>query len=96
MKIIIISILSVIAYIVGMFITKIAITVYDNYAEPSDRVDDFDIIFMIIWPIVLSIMGAYVLFRKLYKIAEDIGNKISTELRNRKNVYEETRGEDDK
>lgn len=96
MKIIIISVLSVIAYIVGMFITKIAITVYDNYAEPSDRVDDFDIVFMLIWPIVLPLMGAYVLFIKLYKIAEVIGNKISTELRNRKNVYEETRGEDDK
>ena len=96
MKIIIISVLSVIAYIIGMFITKIAITVYDNYVEPSDRVDDFDIVFMLIWPIVLPLMGAYVLFIKLYKIAEDIGNKISTELRNRKTMYEETRGEDDK
>ena len=67
-----------------MFITKIAITVYDNYAPHSDRVDDFDIVFMLIWPIILPIMGAYVLFRKLYKIAEDIGDRISAELRNRK------------
>ena len=84
MKPIIIPIICVVAYIIGMFITKIAITVYDNYASPSDRVDDFDVVFMLIWPIVLPIMGAYVLFRKLYKIAEDIGDRISAELRNRK------------
>jgi hypothetical protein len=84
MKPIIIPIICVVAYIIGMFITKIAITVYDNYSSPADRVDDFDVVFMLIWPIVLPIMGAYVLFRKLYKIAENIGDRISAELRNRK------------
>ena len=84
MKIIIISIICVVAYIFGMFITKIAITVYDNYASPSDRVGEFDIVFMIIWPIILPFMGVYVLFIKLYKIAKDIGDRISAELSNRK------------
>lgn len=96
MKPIIIPIICVVAYIIGMLITKIAITVYDNYSSPSDRVDDFDIVFMLIWPIVLPLMGAYVLFMKLYKISEDIGDRISAELRNRKNACEETGGEDDK
>lgn len=71
-------------YIIGMFVTKIVITVYDNSVSALDRVDDFDIVFMIIWPIILPMMGVYVLFRKLYKIAENIGNKISMKIRNRR------------
>lgn len=68
-----------------MFVIKIVITVYDNSVSALDRVDDFDIVFiMIIWPMILPMMGVYVLFRKLYKIAENIGNKISMKLRNRK------------
>lgn len=84
MKIIIISIICAVVYIIGMFVTKIVITVYDNSVSALDRVDDFDIVFMIIWPIILPMMGVYVLFRKLYKIAENIGNKISMKIRNRK------------
>lgn len=84
MKIVIISIICAVVYLVGMFITKIVITVYDNSVSPSERVDDFDIVFMIIWPIVLPMIGVYSLFRKLYKIAENIGNKISMKMRNRK------------
>ena len=84
MKIVIISIICAVVYLVGMFITKIVITVYDNSVSPSERVDDFDIVFMIIWPIVLPMIGVYSLFRKQYKIAENIGNKISTKMRNRK------------
>lgn len=84
MKIIIISIICAVVYIIGMFVTKIVITVYDNSVSALDRVDDFDIVFMLIWPIVLPLMGAYVLFMKLYKIAENIGNKISMKIRNRR------------
>lgn len=84
MKIIIISIICIVVYIIGMFVTKIVITVYDNSVSALDRVDDFDIVFMIIWPIILPMMGIYVLFRKQYKIAENIGNKISMKIRNRK------------
>jgi hypothetical protein len=84
MKIIIISIICAVVYIIGMFVTKIVITVYDNSVSALDRVDDFDIVFMIIWPIILPMMGVYVLFRKLYKIAENIGNKISMKIRNRR------------
>ena len=84
MKIIIISIICAVVYIIGIFVTKIVITVYDNSVSALDRVDDFDIVFMIIWPIILPMMGVYVLFIKLYKIAEDIGDRISMKMRNRK------------
>ena len=77
-------ILIIIGYIVGMFITKIVITVHDNYVSPSNRVDDFDVVFMIIWPIILPFICLSDLFIKLYKIAENIGNKIAIKLRNRK------------
>ena len=96
MKIIIISIICIVVYIIGMFVTKIVITVYDNSVSALDRVDDDDIIFVIYWPIILPITGVYVLFRKQFEIAENIGNRISAELRNRKNACEGTRGEDDK
>ena len=77
-------ILIIIGYIVGMFITKIVITIYDNSVSAINMIDDFDIVFMIIWPVFLPIIGVYALFRKLYETAEDIGNKISIKLRNRK------------
>ena len=77
-------ILIIIGYIVGMFITKIVITVHDNYVSPSNRVDDFDVVFMIIWPIILPFICLSDLFIKLYKIAENIGNKIAIKLHNRK------------
>lgn len=77
-------ILAIIVYFVGMFITKIVITVHDNFVSASNRVDDFDIVFMVIWPIILPIIGLFDLFIKLRKIAENIGNKIAIKLRNRK------------
>ena len=83
MKIMIIMI-SVVVYLIGMFITKIAITVYDNSAPPSNRLDDFDVVGMFMWPIMLPLIGLFALFGKLYKIAEDIGNRISINLRYRR------------
>lgn len=77
-------ILIIIGYFIGMFITKIVITVYDNSASPSNRIDDFDIVFMVIWPLALPLFLAYALFMKLYETSKDIGNKISIKLRNRK------------
>ena len=82
MKILLI-ILLIIGYFVGMFITKIVITVYDNSVSAINMIDDFDIVFMIIWPIFLPIIGVYALFRKLYETAEDIGNEIAMKLRDK-------------
>lgn len=77
-------ILIIIGYIIGMFITKIVITVYDNSVSPSNRLDDFDVVGMVMWPIMLPLIGVYALFGKLYEIAEDIGDKISMKLRDRR------------
>lgn len=82
MKIMII-IISVAVYLIGMFITKIVITVYDNSVSPSNRFDDFDVVGMVMWPIMLPLIVVYALFGKIYKIAEDIGDKISINLRYR-------------
>jgi hypothetical protein len=68
MKVLII--LAIIVYFVGMFITKIVITVHDNFVSAPNRVDDFDVVFMVIWPIILPIIGLFDLFIKLRKIAE--------------------------
>lgn len=77
-------ILIIIGYLVGMFITKIAITVYDNSAPPSNRLDDFDVVGMFLWPIMLPLLGLCTLFRKLYEIAEDIGDQLSIKSRYRR------------
>ena len=79
-----IIIISVAVYLIGMFITKIIITVYDNSVSAHEAIDDFDIAFMLIWPIILPMFCIYALFEKLYKIAEDIGDKISINLRYRR------------
>lgn len=76
-------ILIVIGYIIGMFITKIVITVHDNSVPSANRIDDFDIIVMVMWPIMLPLICLYALFRKLYEIAEDIGDQLSIKLRYR-------------
>lgn len=77
-------ILIIIGYFLGMFITKIVMTVYDNSVSPSNRLDDFDVVGMFLWPIMLPLIGLYALFGKLYKIAEDIGDEISIKLRYRR------------
>lgn len=90
-------ILIIIGYIIGMFITKIVITVYDNSVSPSNRLDDFDYVGMLMWPIMLPLIVVYALFGKLYEIAEDIGDQLSIKLRNRRmglNKPKEKRGKD--
>ena len=94
--IIMISVVAV--YIIGMFITKIVITVHDNFVSASNKIADFDVVFMIIWPIILPFICLSDLFIKLYKIAESIGNKIAIKLRYRKfgiTKPKKKRGEDD-
>lgn len=84
MKLALIITLSIIGYLIGMFITKIVITVYDNSVSPSNRLDDFDVVGMAMWPIMLPLIGLYALFGKLYEIAEDIGDQLSIKLRDRR------------
>lgn len=74
MKMLIIILISVAAYVIGMFITQIILTIYD---QP-------DVVIMIFWPVTvpLIIVGAF--FGKLNETAIDIGDRISMKIRNRK------------
>ena len=66
MKMLIIILISVAAYVIGMFITQIILTIYD---QP-------DVVIMIFWPVTvpLIIVGAF--FGKLNETAIDIGYAI--------------------
>ena len=73
MKMLIIILISVAAYVIGMFITQIILTIYD---QP-------DVVIMIFWPVTvpLIIVGAF--FGKLNETAIDIGDRISMKMRKR-------------
>lgn len=72
----------IIGYIVGMFITKVIVTIHDNLVKPHNRLEDFDIVAIIAFPIFLPIILLYLLFITLYKAAEDVGDKITNKLFN--------------
>jgi hypothetical protein len=74
--------ISVAAYLIGMLITEIFIIVHDNFATFERQFDNPEIIAML-WPMTVPLIGLYALFKKLYKIAKDIGNEISMKLRDK-------------
>jgi hydrogenase maturation factor len=76
--------ISVAAYLIGMLITEIFIIVHDNFATFERQFDNPEIIAML-WPMTVPLIGLYALFKKLYKIAKDIGNEISMKLRDKGN-----------
>jgi hydrogenase maturation factor len=76
--------ISVAAYLTGMLITEIFIIVHDNFATFEHRFDNPEIVAML-WPMTVPLIGLYALFKKLYKIAKDIGNEISMKLRDKGN-----------
>lgn len=84
MKSIIIILISVVGYLIGVFITKIVITIYDNFATGHNRFDDSDIIVMMFWPILLPVILVFILLEKLNETAIDIGDKISMKIRDRR------------
>jgi hypothetical protein len=70
-------------YIIGLFITKIVVTVHDNFASFEYRFDNPEIILML-WPMTMPLIIVYALFRKLNTAVKNIRDRISIELRNRK------------
>lgn len=75
--------ISVAAYLIGLFITEIFIIVHDNFATFEHQFDNPEIIAML-WPMTLPLILVHTLIIKLYKTAKDIGDRISMKLRNRK------------
>ncbi len=74
-------VLITVIYLVGAFITKIVITIYDYYATLHDRIDDFDVIAMTLWFIFLPLMIIAWSLGILYRKCEDIGDWICQKLK---------------
>lgn len=68
--------ISVAGYLTGMLITEIFIIVHDNFATFERQFDNPEIIAML-WPMTVPLIGLYALFKKLYKIAKNIGDQLS-------------------
>lgn len=81
---VIIILISVVGYLIGVFITKIITTVYDNFATGLNRFDDSSMIVMMFWPILLPLILVVILLEKLNEVAIDIGDKISMKIRERR------------
>lgn len=84
MNVIIIILISVVVYLIGVFIAKIITTVYDNFASGLNRFDDSSMIVMIFWPILLPLILVIILLEKLNEVAINIGDKISMKIRDRR------------
>lgn len=74
MKILIIILISVVVYLVGIFITQIVLTIYDQA----------DVVIAVFWLVTVPLILLGALFGKFNETAIDIGDRISTKLRNRK------------
>lgn len=83
---IIIILISVVGYLIGVFITKIITTVYDNFATGLNRFDDSSMIVMMFWPILLPLILVVILFEKLNETAINIGDRISMKIRDRRKM----------
>ena len=73
METLIIILISVAAYVIGMFITQIILTIYD---QP-------DVVIMIFWPVTVPLILVGAFFGKLNETAIDIGDRISMKMRKR-------------
>lgn len=73
---VILIILIIIGYIIGMFISKIIITIYDLTASPLLRIDDNDLIMILLWPIAMPLFLLIWFLGILYQTGENIGYSI--------------------
>jgi uncharacterized BrkB/YihY/UPF0761 family membrane protein len=81
---VILIILVIGGYFIGMFISKILITIYDHTVESSSRINDSDLIMILLWPLVIPLFLLIWLFEVIYKTGENIGNSIWKRLRGNK------------
>ena len=81
---VILIILIIGGYFIGMFISKILITIYDHTAEPSSRIDDNDLIMILLWPLVIPLFLLIWLFETIYKTGANVGDSIWKRLRGNK------------
>ena len=81
---VILIILIIIGYFIGMFISKIIITIYDHMVDPSLRIGDNNLIMILLWPSVLPLPLLILLFEVIYKTGANVGDSIWKLLRGNK------------
>ena len=74
-------ILLALAYLVGAFITKVLITIYDNKASSQNSLSNIDIAIMPLWFIALPLMLIVALFYVFYTAAQNLGDWICQKLK---------------
>lgn len=78
---VILIILLIFGYFIGMFISKIIITIYDHAVDPSLRLDEYDLIMILLWPLVMPLFLIIWFFVILYQTGKNIGDSIWKRLR---------------
>lgn len=78
---VILIILIIIGYFIGMFISKIIITIYDHMVDPSLRLDEYDLIMILLWPLVMPLFLIIWFFVILYQTGKNIGDLIWKRLK---------------
>lgn len=73
--------IAVIIYFIGMFITKIVVTIHDHCVLIHFRIDDFDVVVMLVWFIFLPLLLLGWGFCALYDKCENIGEWICRQLK---------------
>jgi uncharacterized BrkB/YihY/UPF0761 family membrane protein len=81
---VILIILVIGGYFIGMFISKILITIYDHTVESSSRINDSDLIMILLWPLVIPLFLLIWLFEVIYKTGANVGDSIWKLLRGNK------------
>jgi len=81
---VILSILSIIGYFIGVFISKILITIYDHVVDPSFRFGDDGFVMVVFWPVAMPLFLLIWFFEKLCQTGENIGDSIWKRLRGNK------------
>lgn len=78
---VILIILLIFGYFIGMFISKIIITIYDHMVDPSLRLDEYDLIMILLWPLVMPLFLLIWFFVMLYQTGKNIGDSIWKRLK---------------
>ena len=69
-------ILIIVGYFIGMFISRILVTIYDHTIDPSLRLDDYGLIVVLLWPLGIPLFLLIWLFAIVYQTGENIGDSI--------------------
>ena len=81
---VILIILIIVGYFIGMFISRILVTIYDHMIDPSLRLDDYGLIVVLLWFAAIPLFLLIWFLVILYQAGDNIGNSIWKRLRGNK------------